>query len=939
MPRIILEIGADASQANSELQKMAGNFDEVNSESKKFTTETNKGLKDVSESAKKANEELANPKPTDNQKKQISLLQQLKAEIKAAQSAALAAGEGTAEWARQLAIAGNKKADLKDLQEAVAALDPDAIAGGFLRLGSSAAGGFAVAQGAIALVGNESKNLEKALLKVQAAQAVLAGLQELANAKDEIGKVRLIILNKLQTFELNRQAVAMEKQIALTGIESTEVAALAAAQKAETAAIEGTTIAQRILNAAVKSNPILFFVSAIAVLVIAISEWNNSTQLAIDLERINSKAIDGTIIKSKDLRDAYNEQVIALTELQAKYDVLNGTQTEVGASVAVLAIKHKLAIEEINKNTQTELAKFRSTLIFENKGSRDEIARISKEGNDKALAENIRFSTAKQVLQQEANIKETEANKKKEIDRLKGVKDDADKEAEKRKQAYEKLLGLQKDFNQASLDLSRRVRQGEIDAAKGVEKVKLQEAEALIEIDILRKTLEEKSRLASKGSKLSLEQENQFAILKNQILLKSGQEQIDIEKAIDEKKSSDEKAALDKKQAEAEKAFTDELKRIEDHGKAATLKTKEGSVERLNAEIESIQAEADFRKTQAGLTADEVFIIEQEALKKITDLRKEISKKEGFSWAKLLGVTDADLEEIKKGLTSILNSTKQIVDQQLAVEQAALDKRKEINEETISSSESRISELQTQLALELDLNKQGFASNVQAVQDALAQENAARDEALQEQKQIAIEEEEIKKKQAAVEALTQVSALLTAGAVLFSKEVAKGGIVGVVTAIAGIAAMVAAFASLKAKLNAAGFKEGGFTGEVGESEVAGVVHGREFVSTAKTTKKHRPLLEALHTENYSGLKFGDLQPILEGAKFNVETLNQIEGEGKIYQQSKNIHAEKMVSLMGVTNKNLSRFFEHVKNKPSQIINLDGSVTTKNGNSSRTIKKQ
>lgn len=43
-----------------------------------------------------------------------------------------------------------------------------------------------------------------------------------------------------------------------------------------------------------------------------------------------------------------------------------------------------------------------------------------------------------------------------------------------------------------------------------------------------------------------------------------------------------------------------------------------------------------------------------------------------------------------------------------------------------------------------------------------------------------------------------------------------------------------------------GFREGGYTGDHGTGDVAGVVHGREFVSTAETTAKYRPLLEHLH---------------------------------------------------------------------------------------------
>lgn len=58
------------------------------------------------------------------------------------------------------------------------------------------------------------------------------------------------------------------------------------------------------------------------------------------------------------------------------------------------------------------------------------------------------------------------------------------------------------------------------------------------------------------------------------------------------------------------------------------------------------------------------------------------------------------------------------------------------------------------------------------------------------------------------------------------------------------AAVVAAGIANVAKI--AGFERGGYTGNVGRKEVAGVVHGQEFVVNAAATAKNRPLLEAMN---------------------------------------------------------------------------------------------
>ena len=63
--------------------------------------------------------------------------------------------------------------------------------------------------------------------------------------------------------------------------------------------------------------------------------------------------------------------------------------------------------------------------------------------------------------------------------------------------------------------------------------------------------------------------------------------------------------------------------------------------------------------------------------------------------------------------------------------------------------------------------------------------------------------------------------------------------------IAGLAAVQALKALLQSALS--GFEEGGYTGNGGTKQVAGVVHGQEFVMTAETTRKNRALLEHLHS--------------------------------------------------------------------------------------------
>jgi hypothetical protein len=82
-------------------------------------------------------------------------------------------------------------------------------------------------------------------------------------------------------------------------------------------------------------------------------------------------------------------------------------------------------------------------------------------------------------------------------------------------------------------------------------------------------------------------------------------------------------------------------------------------------------------------------------------------------------------------------------------------------------------------------------------------------------------------------------------------------------ATAGIASTSAAGAAAIKATALAGFESGGYTGNGGIKDIAGVVHGKEFVLNASATAKNRPYLEAMN----NGASFNDL------AKPNPTNLN------------------------------------------------------------------
>ncbi|MBB3410662.1 tape measure domain-containing protein [Rhizobium sp. BK316] len=95
-----------------------------------------------------------------------------------------------------------------------------------------------------------------------------------------------------------------------------------------------------------------------------------------------------------------------------------------------------------------------------------------------------------------------------------------------------------------------------------------------------------------------------------------------------------------------------------------------------------------------------------------------------------------------------------------------------------------------------------------------------------------------------------------------------------------------------------GFETGGYTGDRGISDVAGVVHGKEFVVNAAATVKHRPLLEAINSGRgferggYASMTlptlrpptfggFGDLVGTLQQSRVAVDVGVTVDDDGKL----------------------------------------------------------
>lgn len=130
-----------------------------------------------------------------------TLKQQLKEATNEAQLLADKFGANSKEATDAARKVAHLKEEISDFKDRVDALNPEAKFKAFGQALSGVAGGFAAAEGAMALFGGESEELQKHLLKVQAALALSQGINELRGLGDAIGNVKLVALDMFKSIK------------------------------------------------------------------------------------------------------------------------------------------------------------------------------------------------------------------------------------------------------------------------------------------------------------------------------------------------------------------------------------------------------------------------------------------------------------------------------------------------------------------------------------------------------------------------------------------------------------------------------------------------------------------------------------------------------------------------------------------------------------------
>ena len=347
--------------------------------------------------------------------------------------------------------AAKRAADLKDrIGDAKAltdAFNPDAKFKAVASSLAGVAGGFSALQGAMALFGNENKDVEKALLKVNAAMALSQGLQAVGESVDSFKQLGAVIKSTTTFQELNNAA--------------TKTAA--AVQKAFGVSVETTSTGFKVLKGAIVATGIGALVVLLGEVINnfdAISKWIKSSPLGA-----LANGVGKLVEQFTDFIGVTSEAERNLNKLSSANKRAN---EDIESRIKVLKAQggsEKEIYELSQKRVENELSTLRESLKTKGKLTDEE----AKQFRD--------LKTEQLVLTADYNKKSADAAAKAAED-AKKKRDEANKQAiEDKKTADKMLLDLQnekalaeitseddKAKKQAEINMNARI--AEIDALK-----------------------------------------------------------------------------------------------------------------------------------------------------------------------------------------------------------------------------------------------------------------------------------------------------------------------------------------------------------------------------------------------------------------------------------------------------------------------------------------
>lgn len=301
--------------------------------------------------------------------------------------------------------------ELNDVNELTAAVTEEKRFTAFANFGASIAGGFSAAQGAITLVTGSSKDLEKALVKIQSAMALSQGLAQVA----DIGR------------QFNVAKAALSSFTIVQKINSAATETAAVVQKLFAGAVDTTSMSFKLLKGAIIATGIGALVVALGYV---ISNFDKIKTALINLFPALSKVSEfiGTIVdKITDFVGVTSDATRETDKLREAIENQNAAQDK------------NIQLLEASGATAKEVRAAKTKMYEDEIQNLTKVAALSKSWN----AEDLKRARELQFQKQLLNVEQAKDDRDAAAAAAKKADEDHKQAVEKAKQRSKELLAIQ----------------------------------------------------------------------------------------------------------------------------------------------------------------------------------------------------------------------------------------------------------------------------------------------------------------------------------------------------------------------------------------------------------------------------------------------------------------------------------------------------------------
>ena len=294
--KIGVKVGVEGLESVTSAVKSVGDLSKALDKASGDAGEFSSGLRDMSKYTDAFDKIAESSKPL---KSQLREMQKILGEME------FKGLSGTDEFIRMAEQAGGMRDAMDDAAASVRYFADD-IKGISTAVGlfEGVAGAVSLAQGALALFGDENKEFEETIKKVQGAMALANGVQQVANT-----------LNKNSTLVMG--VANLQKRLAAKLARDHATAVIG-----ETTATKGATLATKALNVVLKANPIGLVITAITTLIGLFAIFRGETEEATtELGKLEDGSNDLNTALGRQM-EAQEETGKSAGELIGKYETL-----------------------------------------------------------------------------------------------------------------------------------------------------------------------------------------------------------------------------------------------------------------------------------------------------------------------------------------------------------------------------------------------------------------------------------------------------------------------------------------------------------------------------------------------------------------------------------------------------------------------------------------